>query len=74
MTERASVSAIASPLPLLLIGLGLLAYLLTTSLSPRATSLTHPPTAPHQPTPPASPPHPDPHQDTGHPPPTLFTC
>jgi len=66
-------SAISSPLPLLLIGLGLLGYLLSTSLSPRATLIHSPPTAPHQPTSPASPPPPDPLQDTGHPPP-LSTC
>ena len=67
------LSAIASPLPLLLIGLGLLGYLLSTSLSPRATLIPSPPAAPHQPTSPASPPHPDPLQDTGHPPHT-FNC
>ena len=66
-------SAISSPLPLLLIGLGLLGYLLSPSLSPRATLTPSPPTAPHQPTSPASPPHPDPLQDTGHLPHT-FNC
>ena len=48
------LSAIASPLPLLLIGLGLLGYLLSTSLSPRATLIPSPPPAPHHPTSPAS--------------------
>lgn len=67
------LSAIASPLPLLLIGLGLLGYLLSTSLSPRATLIHSPPAAPHQPTSPASPAHPDPLQDTGHPQ-TTFNC
>jgi hypothetical protein len=67
------LSAIASPIPLLLIGLGLLGYLLSTSLSPRATLIPSPPSAPHQPTTPASPPHPDLLQDTGHPPHT-FNC
>ena len=67
------LSAIASPLPLLLIGLGLLGYLLSTSLSPRATLIHSPPAAPHHPTSPASPAHPDPLQDTGHPQ-TTFNC
>ena len=66
-------SSIASPLPLLLIGLGLLGYLLSTSLSPRATLIQPPPAAPHQPTSPASPAHPDPLQDTGHLP-STFNC
>ena len=67
------LSAIASPLPLLLIGLGLLGYLLSTSLSPRATLIPSPPSAPHQPTTPASLPHPDLLQDTGHLP-STFNC
>jgi len=67
------LSAIASPVPLLLIGLGLLGYLLSTSLSPRATLIHSPPAAPHHPTSPASPAHPDPLQDTGHPQ-TTFNC
>ena len=66
-------NAIASPIPLLLIGLGLLGYLLSTSLSPRATLIPSPPSAPHQPTTPASLPHPDLLQDTGHLP-STFNC
>lgn len=66
-------NAIASPIALLLIGLGLLGYLLSTSLSPRATLIPSPPSAPHQPTIPASLPHPDLLQDTGHLP-STFNC
>ena len=60
-------------LPLLLIGLGLLGYLVISSVSPRASLIPIPQPAPHHPSSPASPAHPDPLQDTGHPPHT-FNC
>ena len=60
-------------LPLLLIGLGLLGYLVISSVSPRASLIPTPQPAPHHPSPPASPAHPDPLQDTGHPQ-TIFNC